>query len=317
MTGSLPKVSIILPTYNGENYIQQSIDSCLNQNYKNIELIIVDDASTDKTLEIIKSYKDERIKYLRHETNKGLPQALNTGFARATGEYLTWTSDDNYYANEAIEKMLYFLENKKCSFVYCDYYKFKDENPSNTQEEIRLSDVLRLEDYNGVGACFLYSRKVKEYIRDYDPDTFLAEDYDYWIRVSKKFSMCHLNVPLYYYRVHKESLYASKYYEVNVVDFLVRIKNNIADARQVNNLLINLMVERNLALMHKPLKAVFFVFKVITFRRVGTFKLYRILMKIRFSRQISRVLREFHKGIISFKYAKLRLTLLLNNRFLI
>jgi len=72
------KVSIVLPTYNGAKYIRQSIDSCLNQTYKNIELIIVNDGSTDGTPEIIRSYEDGRIKYLTHEKNKGLPHALNT-----------------------------------------------------------------------------------------------------------------------------------------------------------------------------------------------------------------------------------------------
>src|SRR3990170_3452478 len=109
-----PKVSIVLPTYNGEKYIRQSIDSCLNQTHENIELIIVDDCSIDNTPEIIKSYKDSRVKSLRHDQNKFLPHALNTGFSNATGEYLTWTSDDNYYAKEAIEKMVSFLKNRNC-----------------------------------------------------------------------------------------------------------------------------------------------------------------------------------------------------------
>src|SRR3989304_1114440 len=115
---SSPKVSIVLPTYNGARYIRQSIDSCVHQTYRNIELIIVDDASTDNTPEIIASYKDERIKYFRHEKNMGLPHALNAGFAEANGDCLTWTSDDNYYAKEAIEKMLSFLIKKSSSFIY-------------------------------------------------------------------------------------------------------------------------------------------------------------------------------------------------------
>jgi len=273
-----------LPTYNGAKYIRQSIDSCLNQTYKNIELIIIDDGSTDTTSVIIKSYKDIRIKYIKHKKNKGLPTALNTGFAKATGDYLTWTSDDNCYANEAVEKMLSFLKNKNCFFVFCDFYMFNEEDPSSLKI-VRLPDVPALENHNDIGACFLYSRGVKEVIGGYDPDAALAEDYDYWIRVSKKFSMHHLNEALYFFRVHKKSLYSSRYYEVKVVDFLVRLKNDILDASQVTNLFINLIAQK----------------------KGGNFKLNRILVKFLFSWKIYKVLKSFKTGIISFKKAKLKL----------
>lgn len=278
------KVSIVLPTYNSAKYVRQSIDSCLNQTHGNIELIIVDDGSTDETHEIIKSYKDERIKYLRHETNKGLPHALNTGFAKATGEYLTWTSDDNFYAEKAIEKMLSFLRDKNCPFVYCDFYQFEDDNLSN-RNIVKLPDLIALENSNTIGPCFLYSRKIMEFVGDYDPVTELAEDYDYWIRISKKFSMCHLNEPLYFFRRHNESLYVSKYYEVKVVDFLVRLRNDILDIDQVTNLFINLIAQK----------------------RGGFFKLNKVLAKILFSGKINIILRDFKIGRTSFENAKLKL----------
>lgn len=283
------KVSIVLPTYNGAKYIKQSIDSCVNQTYRNIEIIIVDDGSTDETPQIIKSYQDERIKFIRHEQNKGLPHALNTGFANSTGEFLTWTSDDNYYAKEAIEKMLSFLMKKKCSFVYCDFYEFKNNNFSE-QKIFKLPDCIAFENGNHIGACFLYSRRVKDTIGGYDPDTELAEDYDYWIRVSKKFSIYHLNMPLYFFRVHKESLSVSKYYEVRVVDFLVRLKNDILDIDQIINLFISLIAKK----------------------RGRFFKLNRVLAKIQLSRKFKKILREYKVGRINFEKAKLSLNEILN-----
>lgn len=281
MNESLPKVSIVLPTYNGAKYIRQSIDSCLNQTYKNIELIIVDDGSTDETPEIIKSYQDERIKYIRHEKNKNLPNALNTGFAKVTGEYLTWTSDDNYYTEEAIGKMLSFLRAKNCSFVYCDYYTFESNEPSS-RNLIRLPKYVTFERINCIRACFLYSREVKEVIGDYDPDTELVEDYDYWIRVSKKFSMCHLDEPLYFYRVHNESLYSSRYYEVELVKLLVRLKHNIMDIDQITDLFIDLIAQK---------KGKFF-------------KLNKVLAKILLSKKINNILKDFKKEKIRFKNAR-------------
>lgn len=282
MNESSPKVSVVLPTFNGEKYIRQSIDSCLNQTHCNIELIIVDDGSTDETPEIIKSYKDERIKYLRHEKNKGLPNALNTGFAKADGEYLTWTSDDNYYVKDAIEKMLCFLQSKNCSFVYCNFYIFNDKNPYSLNI-VRLPDKLALENLNGVGACFLYSSKVKEAIGDYDPETFLAEDYDYWIRTSKKFHMEHFEEPLYFFREHAKSLTKSRFYEVRIVDILVRLKNEVLlDIDKAVDSLIN----------------------TIAGKHNDFFRINKVIAEIRYSRKIKRVLKDFKIGKLNFKEAK-------------
>ena len=284
MNESVPKVSIVLPTYNGAKYIRQSIDSCLNQTYKNIELIIVDDGSMDETPEIIKYYQDERIRYLRHNENNGIPNALNTGFTKATGEYLTWTSDDNYYTKEAIEKMLSFLKRKNFEFVYCDYYRFKDDNPSNGYT-VKLPDVLALENRNDVGACFLYSRTVMEIVGNYDPDAELAEDYNYWVRVSKNFPMCHLGELLYFYREHSESLSLSRFYEVRVVDILVRMKNEV--------LSIDLAVDSLIGLITK---------KSMRISRIN-----KILNKIIFSRKIKKILKEFNMGKLGFRETKIAL----------
>jgi glycosyltransferase involved in cell wall biosynthesis len=218
------KVTIVLPTYNRAKFIRKSIDSCLEQTYRNIELIIVDDASKDETPEIVKSYGDQRIKYIRNPENLRLPNALNAGFANSSGVYLTWTSDDNYYDKAAIKQMVSFLKEKRGSFVYCDYYWVNDENAHILRE---MPDVAVLEKANHVQCCFLYSREVMAATGDYDPSTELAEDYDYWIRVSKRFSMHHLNKPLYFYRVHKKNLITTRYYEAYVVSFLVRLKNAI------------------------------------------------------------------------------------------
>jgi glycosyltransferase involved in cell wall biosynthesis len=199
------KVSIVLPTYNGAKYLRQSIDSCLNQTYKNLELIIVDDGSMDETLQIIRSYQDKRIKYVRHDKNMRLPHALNTGFSMATGDYLTWTSDDNYYAEDAIESMVALLHmDKTIDFVYANYYAINDNGA--VLQSISVGPSGNLKEYNCIGPCFLYSRKVYEVLGGYNPNAFLAEDYEYWIRVFKKFRMQKLDKFIYWHRLHAESL---------------------------------------------------------------------------------------------------------------
>src|SRR5437899_2495400 len=119
-----PVISIVLPTYNGSKYIRASIESCLAQTFRDFELIIVNDCSTDDTAKIIGEYveKDPRIKIIHNQFNKKLPLSLNTGFDIAAGIYHTWTSDDNYYAPNALENLYGLLEkDKTIDFVYTDY----------------------------------------------------------------------------------------------------------------------------------------------------------------------------------------------------
>jgi len=207
VTQNSPKVSVVLPTYNGAKYIRQSIDSCLKQTYSNIELIIVDDGSTDETFEIIDSYEDKRIKFIEHKKNRGLPHALNTGFKNATGEYLTWTSDDNYYAREAIEVMVKTLDNnKKIDFIYSNYWYIDGEGNKVKAVNRNPAEVLKMGNY--LGPCFLYRRKVYLEVGEFDSDYRFVEDYEYWLRVRQKFLMCKIDEYLYYYRRHNSSITA-------------------------------------------------------------------------------------------------------------
>src|SRR4029079_4361219 len=94
------KVSIVLPVYNGGQFLRQSIESCLTQTHRNLELILVDDCSKDDTPAIIAEYaaRDPRVRSIRNTTNQRLPRSLNIGFAEAGGARLTWTSHDTFYA---------------------------------------------------------------------------------------------------------------------------------------------------------------------------------------------------------------------------
>jgi len=205
MTESAEKVSIVLPTYNGAKYLRQSIDSCLNQTYENIELVIVDDGSLDETPQIIRSYQDQRIKYIRHGKNKRLPHALNTGFAKATGEFLTWTSDDNSYTEDAIESMAVLLhQNDKIDFVYANYYVINEDGAF--LHPVNVGSSKNIKEGNCIGPCFLYRRKVYEALGGYNSEAFLAEDYEYWIRVFKRFRMEKLDKFIYWHRLHPQSL---------------------------------------------------------------------------------------------------------------
>jgi glycosyltransferase involved in cell wall biosynthesis len=198
-------VSIVLPVYNGERYLAQAIDSCLEQTYENLEIIIVDDASTDHSVQIVRSYGDKRIKLICHNRNRKLPAALNTGFRHSSGAYLTWTSHDNYFAPNAIAAMVEVLEeNPGVDFVFADDYWVDEEGQIIRVE--KNGPVEHLPESSCLGGCFVYTRRVYEGVGPYSEDTFLAEDYDYWLRALAKFTFFHLEVPLHYYRQHSGSL---------------------------------------------------------------------------------------------------------------
>jgi glycosyltransferase involved in cell wall biosynthesis len=205
MHGGNPGVSVILPTYNGSSYIGEAIRACLDQTYTNWELIVVDDGSTDDTLARVAKYDDARIIVVRHKINRRLPGALNTGFARGRGRYLTWTSDDNLYRPEALERMVAFLEGHgDIDIVHAD---FSVTNAvGKVIERRRVSDREGLMKGECIGPCFLYRRHVQEGVGWYASDLFLAEDYDFWLRASARFRFAELHEDLYFYRRHRASL---------------------------------------------------------------------------------------------------------------
>lgn len=210
------KVSIILPVYNGAKCVSNSIDSVLAQTYENFELVVVNDCSTDNTLEILNEYakKDSRVKVFTNEENKKLPRTLNAGFARATGEYLTWTSDDNMYRPEAIEQMVQFLDsNPEYGLVYADM-TIRNELREEFSEEVRVAAPVKdLRLRSICGACFMYRKEIADKVGEYNADLFLAEDYDYWIRISEVSLIAPLHKNLYIYRLQPESLTGSLKWE--------------------------------------------------------------------------------------------------------
>jgi hypothetical protein len=205
------KISIVLPVYNGEDFLEQSIKSCLEQTHRNIELVIVDDCSKDNSPAIIAKYAalDPRIVSIRNPVNQRLPRSLNIGFAATTGDLLTWTSHDNYYDVTGLEGLARYLCTwRDVDLVYCDYRQY-DETRQMQIEVKRLWPPWQLPYRNVVGAFFLFRRRVYEAVGDHRVDMEYAEDYDYWVRAYKKgYSLVQLRNPLYTYRLHSQSMTA-------------------------------------------------------------------------------------------------------------
>jgi|25_taG_2_1085351.scaffolds.fasta_scaffold00117_26 glycosyltransferase involved in cell wall biosynthesis len=199
-------ISIILPVHNGEKYLRQAIESCLNQVYSNFELIIVDDASIDQSFTIIEEYKksDSRIKVIRNKTNLALPESLNVGHRASRGRFITWTSDDNKMKENCLKRLYETITKDDCDLVYSNYDviwtdgRFKRVNHN--------SSVTSLIFDNSIGASFLYKKEIYEELNGYRNDLFLVEDYQFFLKASFKFKFRHLKESLYSYRIHPRSL---------------------------------------------------------------------------------------------------------------
>lgn len=199
-------ISIVLPVYNGEKYLSQSIESCLKQTFINIELIIVNDCSTDNTLSIANQYaeKDSRVTVISNIENKKLPASLNIGHNEAKGDFITWTSDDNFYELDALEQLLNSLLEDEADIVYSNIFLI--DNLGDRIREVRLSGFENLIFGNVIGSCFLYRRNVFEKNNGYNESLFLIEDYDFWMRAILHSKFTKLDQFLYNYRKHENSL---------------------------------------------------------------------------------------------------------------
>lgn len=202
-------ISIVLPVYNGEKYLRESIESVIAQTYKTWELLILDDCSTDKSADIAKEYekRDGRIRYYRNEKNLRLPRNLNKGFSLARGTYLTWTSDDNRYRENALERMHEALtENSDAQFVFASCRIIDGDGKEIEYIMVNESSKKKIMGMNPVGACFMYTRKAYEKVGEYDPELTLVEDFDYWQRLYAKYGAVTIEDILYEYRWHDGAL---------------------------------------------------------------------------------------------------------------
>lgn len=238
----MKKISVVLPVYNGEKYLKESIQSIINQTYSNWELIVVNDASTDGSLNIVNQFMkiDTRIKCINNRINKKLPESLNVGFRQASGEYLTWTSDDNIYADNAFEIMADVLnKEQEIGMVFCDQNYIDEEGKVIGNNSIgREKDTSKLYIQDCIGACFMYRSNVIETIGEYDKSMFLVEDYDYWVRLSLKFKIKHIMARPYFYRLHSNSLSENSVTEVRNKKIFIKLKyfDEVVDSLTKNDL---------------------------------------------------------------------------------
>lgn len=115
-------VSVIIPIYNSSLHIEECLNSVINQSYKNLEILVIDDCSSDNSVDIVKGFNDKRIKIIRLKKHCGVSKARNTGITASKGRYICFLDSDDYWTLDKIEKQIEFMQSNKYSFVFSDYY---------------------------------------------------------------------------------------------------------------------------------------------------------------------------------------------------
>ncbi len=187
----MPLVSIVLPTYNGARYIRECIDSCLNQTFRDLELIVVVDGSTDDTEEILRSYRDPRLRIIV-TPNRGQAPAMNTGFEVAQGAYWSWTSDDNVYMLDAFQVMVNYMEDHpEAAAVSTDCLLINETGTAVGYQECAWQ-------------CFLYRSDAGLRAGPHRCEARIIEDVDFFVRLRHYGGPVHrIARPYLKYRIHK------------------------------------------------------------------------------------------------------------------
>lgn len=205
-----PLVSILIPVYNGANYVAQAIESAINQTYQNIEILVINDGSTDggATDDIVSRYAD-RVKYIKKQ-NGGVATALNLGIGEMRGQYFSWLSHDDLYLPTKIEAQIDFLSGLGFPdvVVYSNHYNLIESTQASflTRHAARADLQFRAKEIvanNQIHGCaLLVPRKAFDQAGLFDEALRVAQDYELWFRIAKKLPFRYLDEAVATCRVH-------------------------------------------------------------------------------------------------------------------
>jgi glycosyltransferase involved in cell wall biosynthesis len=195
MATEQPLVSVIIPTYNRSSLLPRAIRSVLGQTYTNLECIVIDDASTDDTASAVQQFTDDRLVYFRHETNRHVSAARNTGIAEAKGDLIAFLDDDDRWLPTKLEHQVPYLANLPPSvgMIYCwmDYYDDQGQMVHQHHPAYRGQVFPHVLDAQRIGGCptLLVRRAVIEKVGDFDESLRRGNDGDFIRRVSLEYDV--------------------------------------------------------------------------------------------------------------------------------
>ena len=205
------RITVLMPVYNGEKYLREAIDSIFNQTFTDFEFLIVDDGSTDNSVEIINSYQNSRINLVKNDKNEGLVYTLNRGLSLAKGEYIARMDCDDISLPERLKKQIDFLDSNSEIAVVGTWIKVineKEEPQTTWQYPLKPLEI----QWNLYFYCplahpsVMFRKRIILSNGSYSPEMTHAEDYELWWRLSKKYLLANLPDILLIYRQHQSSI---------------------------------------------------------------------------------------------------------------
>ncbi len=270
------KVSIIIPTYNCEKTIEQSVESAVNQTYPNKEVIIVDDGSTDRTAQII-SKKFSNVIYHKID-HSGIPgKVRNEGIKISTGRYISFLDSDDYWDKNMIAiLMAKTIKDTQSTLFYGSLIYDGGKYDSRKIQFLKkpysgyVFDKMVAENFIPIHPA-LVKKEVVESVGGFDENLRTAEDYDLWLRIAYKYPVEYCPDAIGYYRVHKDSLFLS----TNVLERNINTCKVIYGIKKTHNLqnspilkrlaVLNLTISKNFLQNGNFFKAVFFLYPFLRY----------------------------------------------------
>lgn len=214
-----PTVSVVIPTYNRAELLKRAINSVLRQTFEDFELIVVDDASSDNTPEVVESIKDGRIQYVRLEKNSGGPVARNTGIKKARGRFIALLDDDDEWLPNRLELQIEKFESleKDVGVVYGGFYYVSQDTGEIIGKRLpryRGDVYTHLLKENFIGSpTLLIQRECFKKAGLFDPELKSSQDWDMWLRIARyyKFDYVPAVVAKYYVHGHQITFNMEKY----------------------------------------------------------------------------------------------------------
>lgn len=222
-------VSVIIPLYNGEAFIEQALSSVLEQTYPHLEVLVMDDGSTDRSAELVKAFNDHRVRYIRNESNLGLNKNIQKGVTLAEGAYISLLGHDDLYVKDKLEKQVSYLEANGLDGVYaasfilhaqgevtenlCHVFmqKVADKDPD-------LIQALYVPDY-AVNLPMSQSALFKSHVlKALNPlrDKVRLDDWPVLVKSFETYNMGFINEPMFYWRQHDNNMHKDIWYNLTI-----------------------------------------------------------------------------------------------------
>lgn len=230
MPKKIPKITVYMPNFNYGDYIEEAITSIKKQVFKDWELIIIDDGSTDDSLKILEKYSDDEKITVIKQKNQGLNITNNVAIRLSRGRYIVRVDADDYVDENFLTVLSSVLDDKPhIGLVFPDYHHVDpDGNILETIRREKITNEDELLDLPAHGACTMYRKEILQNLGSYSEEFTCQDGYDIWIRFIEKYKPYNINIPLFYYRQHSSNLTKSSQ---KILDTRGAIKKKFVESR--------------------------------------------------------------------------------------